>query len=498
MARRMPSSDREDSDPGVRLRLDAARRLRQGAHVLMPEEVNVVMLLDLAVENPIDASVVLAQMPPGSAAPTVLRVTDFGVAPRGTGTPDDWPAVIAAIDGMVSKARSAERGGARVRYWVAGRAGLPAFVHLGYRLTKKAVVTLVNPRDSGLPDVLWLDRASSSGDATTRYFVSSPRPARASLANVRVNLLVSSRIQISPAQIEAQIPDRGTASPIVEAQASSFLDETSVAAALRELDDTMVGIRSSYPGCGALAMFIAGPAILAFLVGRSINPHIFPDIQVFQHRSNQYQLAYETQPPTPPTKKHTILFLASNPVGTDELALADEARAIQEAIDRSSHLGHLAFETRWAAQPQDLLRELRKLKPTVVHFCGHGSANGLFFQAVDGLPSVVSGDAIAKTFDAVEAPLQLVVLNACYSESQAKELQAHVACIIGMTAQIGDESSRHFAIGFYGGLAHGASVASAYKQGCAAIALEGPALADRDQPKLIVRDGVDASKITLT
>jgi hypothetical protein len=464
--------------------------------MLLSEEVNVVMLLDLAAENPIDVPVVLAQIPSRGAATTVLRVTEFGAAQCGTGTPDDWSPVIAAIDRMVGKARSNERSGARCRYWVAGRAGLPAFLHLGYRLTKKAIVTLVNPRDSGLPDVLWLDRASGSGDATAPYFASSPRPARANLGNVRVNLVVSSRIQISPAYIEMQTSDRGAASPTVEAQASGLLDETTVAAALRELDETMVGIRSSYPGCGALAVFIAGPGTLAFLVGRSINPHIFPDIQVFQLRSNQYQRAYETQPPRPVTKTHTILFLAANPAGTDELALADEARAIQEEIDRCGDQHHLAFETRWAAQPQDLLRELRKLKPTVVHFCGHGSVHGLLFQAVDGLPSVVSAGAMAMAIHAVEAPPQLVVLNACYSEAQAKELHTHVACVVGMTTQIGDQASRRFAIGFYGGLAHGDSVASAYKQGCAAIALDG--LADHDQPTLMVRDGIDARKITLT
>ena len=35
--------------------------------------------------------------------------------------------------------------------------------------------------------------------------------------------------------------------------------------------------------------------------------------------------------------KHTILFLAANPVGTDRLALDEEARAIQEDFDRSGH-----------------------------------------------------------------------------------------------------------------------------------------------------------------
>jgi hypothetical protein len=241
-------------------------------------------------------------------------------------------------------------------------------------------------------------------------------------------------------------------------------------------------------------VFSAGPVTLAFLVGRSINPHIFPDLQVFQHRDNHYQLAYETLP-RPSTRQQTILFLAANPVSTDALALANEARAIQEEIDRSSNPGHLVFETRWAAQPLDLLRQLRTLKPTVVHFSGHGSEDGLFFEAPDGLPSVVSGEAIAMAFEAVGAPVQLVVLSACYSESQAKDLLAHASCVVGMTAKIGDEASRRFAIGFYGGLLHGASFARACKQGCAAIGLEG--LPDHDQPKLLVRDGVDASKMTL-
>jgi hypothetical protein len=457
-------------------------------------EVNVVLLLDLAAENPIDASVVLAQLPANSAEPTVLRLTDFDVSRCDRGTPEDWSPVLAAIDHMVNRARAPERSGSRCRYWVAGRAGLPAFVHLGYRLTKKALVTLVNPRDSGPADVLWLDRPSSAV-APAPYFTRSPWPARPSLADLRVSLLVSSRIQISPEQIEAQMRDRGTASPIVEAQAAGFLDDMSLPAAVHELDETMVRIRSSYPGCGALAVFVAGPATLAFLVGRSINPHIFPDIQVFQHRDNRYQLAYETRPPRSPTAKHTILFLASCPVGTDELALAEEARAIREEIDRSGSQ-RFTFESRLAAQPADLLREVRRLKPTIVHFSGHGSVDGLFFQAFDGLPSVVSADAIAMTFGSVQAPLQLVVLNACYSEAQAQALRAHVPCVVGMSAKIGDEASRRFAIGFYGGLVHGDSIARSVKQGCAAIALDG--LPDHEQVQLLVRPGIDASAMTLT
>jgi hypothetical protein len=72
--------------------------------------------------------------------------------------------------------------------------------------------------------------------------------------------------------------------------------------------------------------------------------------------------------------KHTILFLAANPLGTDRLALDREARAIQVELERSGFRDRFELVTRWAAEPLDLLRELRKLKPTVVHFSGHGTA----------------------------------------------------------------------------------------------------------------------------
>ncbi|TMQ05534.1 MAG: tyrosine-protein phosphatase [Deltaproteobacteria bacterium] len=75
--------------------------------------------------------------------------------------------------------------------------------------------------------------------------------------------------------------------------------------------------------------------------------------------------------------KHTILFLAANPLGTDRLALDEEARAIPEELERSGHRDQFELVTRWAARPFDLLRELRKLKPTVVHCSAHGGRSNL-------------------------------------------------------------------------------------------------------------------------
>ncbi|MEO7735955.1 MAG: CHAT domain-containing protein [Kofleriaceae bacterium] len=227
--------------------------------------------------------------------------------------------------------------------------------------------------------------------------------------------------------------------------------------------------------------------------------------------------------------KHTILFLAANPIGTDPLALDREARAIQIELERSGHRDRFELVTRWAVEPLDLLRELRKLKPTVVHFSGHGGRSGpgghragatpqrdtvgddgddgnegnegnesqhsLYFQSRDGQPQRVSARALRETFGAAGSSVQVVVLSACYSHDQAEALRTHVDCVVGMHGAIRDDSARNFAIGFYGGLGEHESVAAAYRQGCAAIGLEG--LPDADLPQLAVRDGVDAERVLL-
>jgi hypothetical protein len=207
---------------------------------------------------------------------------------------------------------------------------------------------------------------------------------------------------------------------------------------------------------------------------------------------------------SPPKKKHTILFLAANPCGTDRVALDREVRAIQIELERAGYRDRFELVTRWAAEPLDLLRELRKLKPTVVHFSGHSSQSaagdhppgeGLLFQGPDDRGQVVSAAALEETFSAAGASVKLVILNACYSEAQAEALVAHVGCVVGMSGSIGDDAGRSFAIGFYGGLGECESIAAAFKQGRAAINLEG--LRDADRPQLKVRAGVDVDRLVL-
>jgi len=194
-------------------------------------------------------------------------------------------------------------------------------------------------------------------------------------------------------------------------------------------------------------------------------------------------------------KKQKILFLAANPGETHRGALDREAHSIQGELKRSGYRDRFAFETRWAMEPLDLLRELRVLEPAVVHLSGHGGQDGLYFRAADGGARLVSTAALAETFGAAGSTVKLVVLSACYSEAQAEALLAHVDCVVGMGRASHEDAARIFAIGFYGGLGEHASIAAAYRHGCAAIRLEG--LPEGERPQLKVRDGFDAERFVL-
>src|SRR5512147_588499 len=116
-------------------------------------------------------------------------------------------------------------------------------------------------------------------------------------------------------------------------------------------------------------------------------------------------------------QKHTILFLAANPSEKARLALDREARAIQHELERAGHRDRFDFETRWAVEPLDLLRELRRLRPTVLHFSGRagrgtaGQSHDLAFHGADGRARTISTEALERTIDAVGASVELVVLS---------------------------------------------------------------------------------------
>lgn len=168
----------------------------------------------------------------------------------------------------------------------------------------------------------------------------------------------------------------------------------------------------------------------------------------------------------------TVLFLAANPARGEPLQLGEECRAIERKMGAARFHDRIRLVAQWAARPCDLLEALTDYAPSVLHFSGHGFAReGLCFQSDDGTPVLVNSEAIAEAMRAEGGSIKLAVLNACFSEVQAKDLTAHIPCVIGMPEPIGDEIAITYSAYVYRALASGKSVARAHQHGIAAIAL---------------------------
>ncbi|PLZ85142.1 CHAT domain-containing protein [Fischerella muscicola CCMEE 5323] len=170
----------------------------------------------------------------------------------------------------------------------------------------------------------------------------------------------------------------------------------------------------------------------------------------------------------------TILILAANPKTTPPLRLDEEVREIDTGLQRAKKRELFDLKQRWAVRVRDVYQSLLDFKPQIVHFSSHGAGNdGLALEDENGKVQLVSTEGLAELFKLFANQVECVLLNACYSEVQAKVIVQHIPYVIGMNKAIGDKAAIEFAVGFYNALAAGESIEFAYQLGCTAIRLAG-------------------------
>ena len=169
-------------------------------------------------------------------------------------------------------------------------------------------------------------------------------------------------------------------------------------------------------------------------------------------------------------------MLSANPNGGSLQRLDQEKRDIAEGLKLSRHRDSFRLETKTAVRPRDLQRAMLDLNPQIVHFSGQGEAEaGLVFEDESGQPKLIDTAALAGLFKLFAGKLQCVVLNACYSESQAEAIAQHIPYVIGMSQAIEERAAIEFAVGFYDALGAGRDFEFAYELGCSAVCLNGMA-----------------------
>jgi hypothetical protein len=208
-----------------------------------------------------------------------------------------------------------------------------------------------------------------------------------------------------------------------------------------------------------------------------------------------------------------ILLFAANP--TQDLRLDKEIRAIEDGLRESSYRKRVRLVSALAARPKDLISRLNENRPNVVHFSGHGlggpasgdgtrhlivptdapEAQVVLVDEATGGPKAVGQQALVNLFRTRRPKIRLVVLNACWTSSQARAISAEVDCVVGTNRAIGDEAARVFSARFYHTLADGGSVQQAFDD--ARVELELHGIPESATPVLNCREGVDPEQVVL-
>lgn len=177
-----------------------------------------------------------------------------------------------------------------------------------------------------------------------------------------------------------------------------------------------------------------------------------------------------------PGKIH-ILFLAANSVDAP-LDLERELSQIKTNLRLAKVRDRLELTPVMAATIDEVMQAMLDDPPTIVHFSGHGQAEGVELRDAVGNPHLVAGKALASLFALFRETVSCVVLNACWSEAQARAIREHIPYVIGTRATIPDEAAVAFSTGFYKAIAAGKDVPFAYRMGLARIQAEGEDVSD--------------------
>jgi hypothetical protein len=164
-----------------------------------------------------------------------------------------------------------------------------------------------------------------------------------------------------------------------------------------------------------------------------------------------------------------ILVLVSNPEKTTVLNLPQELKKLQESIQRSQKQDYFRVELRFAASQTDLRRHILDTKPRIVHFCGHGTEQGLILEDETGTAKVVSNEFVTSLLKDFADRIECVLLNACDSENLADALAQHLNYVIGMNQEVRDDAAIAFAEAFYDALGAGESYEKAFEVGKTAV-----------------------------
>jgi len=186
------------------------------------------------------------------------------------------------------------------------------------------------------------------------------------------------------------------------------------------------------------------------------------------------------------TERIKLLFLTANPTDQEKLSTDPELRDITAEISASVDRDRFEIASAFAVRRDDLVGQLLRHSPTIVHFSGHGKNGQILLENERRKAVPVPGEALASLFENLRGTVEIVFLNACETHETAEAIQQVVDYTIAMSRPIADEAAVSFARAFYLALASGVETPRAFKLGITQLNLDG-LTTEIDIPRLYSR-----------
>ena len=172
------------------------------------------------------------------------------------------------------------------------------------------------------------------------------------------------------------------------------------------------------------------------------------------------------------TEKIRILFLSANPWTTSRILVDEEAREVFERIQEGPHRIRFELYNHAAIRPIDLQKLLLFYRPQIVHFSGHGNKKQkLILGGAPGRGKTVDRQGLVVLLALYNTHLRLVLLNACFTKIQARQISEVIDYTVGTGKGIGDKAGVAFAGAFYRALGFGKSIRDAFDSAKAELGL---------------------------
>jgi len=189
------------------------------------------------------------------------------------------------------------------------------------------------------------------------------------------------------------------------------------------------------------------------------------------------------------TEKIRILFLSANPWTTSRILVDEEAREIFEKLQEGSCRDRFELIKHEAIKAIDLQRLLMMYEPHIVHFSGHASkTHKLILGGTAGRGKEVDRQGLVEIFGLYRRHVRLILLNACFTRTQARSLSEVIDYSVGAGKGIGDKGGVAFAGAFYRALGFGKSVKESFASAKAELGLT--KIPRTSGIELFVRDGI--------